>query len=154
MADYTYQTRNAIRDRLNREQEERIGKLTGKEQLLARRIADGKWPELWEELGRDRERIYRKPSSWYHPEGLQRLISSHQALLDAFVPKAYQQSYLYIIDKLNRFPFTGGMSRRSVRTADYRPQFYQVFHLLKAYEKLFFCNGRLEDYMLRRLDEE
>ena len=154
MADYTYQTRKAIRDRLNREQEERIGKLTGKEQRLARRIADGKWPELWEELGRDRERICRKPSSWYHPEGLQRLISSHQALLDVFVPKAYQQSYLYIIDKLNRFPFTGGMSRRSVRTADYRPQFYQVFHLLKAYEKLFFCNGRLEDYMLRRLDEE
>ena len=111
MADYTYQTRKAIRDRLNREQEERIGKLTGKEQRLARRIADGKWPELWEELGRDRERICRKPSSWYHPEGLQRLISSHQALLDVFVPKAYQQSYLYIIDKLNRFPFTGGMSR-------------------------------------------
>lgn len=46
------------------------------------------------------------------------------------------------------------MGRRTVRTADYSPQVLKVFELLRAYERLFFCGEKLENYMLRRLDEE
>ena len=151
MADYDYRSRQAISERLNSEQKEKIEKLSGREQILAQKIADGKWPELLEELGEDCDRISGKPSSWYEPK---ESACPHQALLDVFVPKAYQQSYLYIIDKLNRFPFTAGYSRRTVRTADYGPQVLRVFELLRAYEKLFFCGENLENYMLRQLDEE
>ena len=41
-----------------------------------------------------------------------------------------------------------------VRTKGYGPQVWQMFSLLKTYEKLFFLKERLEDYMMRRLDEE
>ena len=141
MADYDYQRRQAISERLNSERKEKIEKLSGREQILAQKIADGKWPELLEELGEDCDRISGKPSSWYEPK---ESACPHQALLDVFVPKAYQQSYLYIIDKLNRFPFTAGYSRRTVRTADYGPQVLRVFELLRAYEKLFFCGENLD----------
>lgn len=151
MADYDYRSRQAISERLNSERKEKIEKLSGREQILAQKIADGKWPELLEELGEDCDRISGKPSSWYEPK---ESACPYQALLDVFVPKAYQQSYLYIIDKLNRFPFTAGYSRRTVRTADYGPQVLRVFELLRAYEKLFFCGENLENYMLRQLDEE
>lgn len=78
----------------------------------------------------------------------------HKGLLDAFVPKAYQDSYLYIIDKLNQFPFSYGWNRRTVRTAGYGPQGRLVFSLLTTYEKLFYLGDRLEDYIYRRMDEE
>ena len=78
----------------------------------------------------------------------------HQGLLDAFVPKQYQASYLYMIDKLNQFPFSSGWDRRTVRTAGYAPQMYKVFSLLTSYESLFYCGERLEDLIYRRLDAE
>lgn len=51
MADYDYRSRQAISERLNSERKEKIEKLSGREQILAQKIADGKWPELLEELG-------------------------------------------------------------------------------------------------------
>ena len=74
--------------------------------------------------------------------------------MDGFVPKVFQESYLYVIDKMNRFPFPRGWSRRSIRTAGYGPQIRQVFSLLLTYENLFYLEGRLEDYILKRLDQE
>jgi len=62
MADYDYRSRQAISERLNSERKEKIEKLSGREQILAQKIADGKWPELLEELGEDCDRISVKPS--------------------------------------------------------------------------------------------
>lgn len=108
MANYDYRTRQAVRERLNAKREEKIRKLSGRDQVLAQKIADGKWAELLEELSKDQEQIRRNPSSWYRPEGTGKSACRHQAILDVFVPKAYQESYLFVIDKLNRFPFTNG----------------------------------------------
>jgi len=78
----------------------------------------------------------------------------NHGLMEAFVPEGYRESFLYIIDKLNKFPFSWGWNCRTVRTANYGPYVRQAFSLLLAYENLGFCGVPVEDYLLRRMDEE
>ncbi len=167
MADFDWSSRRRIADSRRQALEQRIGKLSGEEKELALALKN-------EQMGGNEvflkiSRAYygapeKKPSEWFCPKNASgswlrpgkpsAIAVSRQKLLDVFVPKTFQDSYLYIIDKLNRFPFTQGWMRRTVRTAGYGPQVFSVFSLLKTYEKLFYCGERLEDYMLRRLDEE
>lgn len=154
MADYDYRTRQAITDRRNKELTDRIGRLSGQNRKIAEKILRNECIYPSDVYGNHPEKTKEKPSLWFSSQGIRLFGRAHQALLDVFVPKAYQQSYLYIIDKLNQFPFSRGVSRRCVRTADYRPQFQLIFSLLPAYEKLFYCGEKLENYMLRRLGEE
>ena len=74
--------------------------------------------------------------------------------MDAYVPRDMQPSFLYIVDKLNRFPYSKGWNRRTVRTAGYGPQMNTAFWLLSVYERLFYCGTKLEDVILRRLEPE
>lgn len=155
MAEFDYNTRQAISDRRKEELNRRIGKITGQDRELAQELAgqtgSGK------KVDQIMRTFYEKgstPSGWFKKKGLLPGSRIHKGLLDAFVPKAYQESFLYIIDKLNRFPFSYGWNRRTVRTAGYGPQGHLVFLLLYAYEKLYFCGDKLEDYIYRRLDDE
>lgn len=75
-------------------------------------------------------------------------------LLDVYVPKGLQPSYLYIIDKLNQFPYSKGWCRKAVRTASYGPLMKSVFLLLSTYEQFFYYGGAVEDIILRKLDPE
>ena len=94
----------------------------------------------------------QKPSDWFRQQ--QSGARAHQGILDAFVPADYQDSYLYIIDKLNQYPFSYGWQRRTVRTKAYAPQIGLMLRLLNAYEHMFLFDGRLVDFLYRRLDEE
>lgn len=154
MADFDLQTRKAISDRLREQRERRMQKLSAKERELAQEILyganSGQRIDRIIELFRFRREI--KPSQWFTGQGI--VPGGHKELLDVFVPAEYQESYLYIIDKLNQFPFSGGWQRRTLRTRGYWAQIRTAFSLLNAYEKLFYCGQRLEDFICRRLDEE
>lgn len=101
-----------------------------------------------------REQREKKLSQWFEGKGMVSGARGHRELLEAFVPPNYRESYLYIIDKLNQFPFSYGWQRRTVRTRAYWAQVSWAFTLLNAYEKLYYCGERLEDFIYRRLDEE
>ena len=156
MAEFDTNTRQAVTKRRKEELNRRIAKISGQDKELAEELAAGYYDGR-EQVNRIAEEFYadgkKSPSDWFNRKGaLGRRV--HKNLLDAFVPEKYQASYLYIIDKLNRFPFSRGWNRRTVRTAGYGPQIWQVFSLLAAYEKLYYCGDNLEHYIYRRLDAE
>ena len=156
MADYDYSTRSKLRNKLENQLEKRINQnCTADDKQLAKEIQGGGYGEQYEQITsvekEFRARSGLKPSDWFRlPNGAR----AHQGLLDAFVPADYQDSYLYIIDKLNQYPFSYGWQRRTVRTKDYAPQAGLMLRLLKTYERMFFFDGRLVDFIYRRLDEE
>ena len=154
MAEFDYNTRMAITNRRKEELYRRVERITGQDRQLAKEVADR---NVGEKTAQIIQSFYEKeitPSGWFRKKGLFPGSRIHKDLLDAFVPKNYQDSYLYIIDKLNQFPFSYGWNRRTVRTSGYGPQVHLVFSLLKTYEKLFYLDVGLEDYIYRRMDEE
>lgn len=147
MAEFDYNTRAAIDRKRREERERRISKLSHTDQQLARELAgvSGTGSSL---INSEAGKFYGDPS--LTPS---RWFKSH-TLMKAFVPEEYQESFLYIIDKLNQFPFTYGWNRRTVRTAAYGPSVREAFSLLTTYENLGYCGVSLEDYIFNRLDEE
>lgn len=157
MKAFDYNTRRVITNRRKEELDQRISKLSGHDKELAKELT-GQSNGRGEMVSRIAKQFYaqpgKKPSQWFDQRGLLPMVRVHKGLLDVFVPERYQESFLYMIDKLNQFPFSYGWNRRTVRTAGYGPQISRVFSLLTVYEKLFYFEGRLEDYIYKRLDEE
>lgn len=150
MTEFDYRSRKVITEQRKAELKQRIEKLWGKDRELADRLLEGKQitKQVFLEIyGEVLTECVKKPSLWY-------ANGAHQGLLDVFVPEKYQRSYLYMIDKINQFPFTRGMGRRCVRTDAYGPQFSLIFSLLKAYWNLFYCGEALENFLLGKLEEE
>jgi hypothetical protein len=167
MADFDWNSRNKITKNRMKLLEERIEKLSGEEKALALELKNeqaGGSEILLKIAGEYYANPDKKPSEWFQPKNASgsflrlekpsALAVSRQKFLDAFVPKKFQPSCLAIMDKRNQFPFTQGWMRRTVRTSSYGPHIFSIFSLLMTYEKLFYCGERLEDYILRRLDEE
>lgn len=156
MAEYDYNTRSAITKKRREQLEQRIRKLPGHDKELAEEIAGqlGSGEQIGRIAAQFRMQKEKKPSQWFRQKGFLPGTRVHKELLNAFVPKAYQDSYLYVIDKLNQFPFSYGWQRRTVRTKNYAPQIGLAFRLLNAYERLFYCGDDLTDFIYRRLDEE
>lgn len=158
MAEFDYNTRRAITKKREEELDKRIQKsgVSGHDKELAAEIRGREWNG--KRITRIGQEFYhypeKKPSQWMKQKGVLPESRPHQPLLDAFVPKKYQESYLFIIDKLNQFPFSRGWGRRTVRTAGYGGQVSQMFRVMAAYEKLFYVGENLEDYILRNLGEE
>lgn len=147
MADFDYNTRAAIDKKRREERERRISRLPAIDQQLARELTgmNGTRGSLINgEVGRFYDDKSLTPSKWFKSHGL----------MQAFVPKEYEEAFLYIIDKLNQFPFSYGWNRRTVRTAQYGPSVREAFSLLTAYENLGYCGVSVEDYMYNRMDEE
>lgn len=148
MADFNWNTRMEITKKRKADLEKRIQGLRGDVRELAFLLKDEKFAGSGQ-LSRIAREFYedkkKRPSKWF---------GALTDFLDGFVPAAYQPSFLYIIDKLNQFPFSCGWNRRTMRTGGYGPYAYQMFSVLMSYEKLFYCGERLEDYILRRMDEE
>ncbi|NBH71407.1 DUF4132 domain-containing protein [Clostridiaceae bacterium] len=167
MAEFNWNSRNEITKSRMKALEGRIGKLSGEEKELALQMKNGQTAgsEIIGRIAREYEADpKKKPSEWFRPVNASpslfrigkpsALAVSRQKFLDAFVPEKFQPSCLAIADKLNRFPFTRGWMRRTVRTASYGPHIFSLFSLLLTYEKLFYCGERLEDVILRRMDGE
>ena len=112
MADFDANTRAAINRKRQEEREKKIGKLDRADQQLARELM-GMNPNraglITSEVGRFYGDPSLTPSKWFQ---------SH-TLMQAFVPREYEASFLHIIDKFNQFPFSYGWNRRTVRTAQY-----------------------------------
>ena len=146
MGEYDARTRLAIDKKRKEEQGKRIGKLGGEDKLLAQDL-----------VGASAARgahITQTVAQFYGTsEALSKWFKARR-LTEAFVPQAYRESFWYIIDKLNQFPFSWGWHCRTVRTLDRGPSARQAFSLLTAYENLGFCGVPVEDYLLRRMDEE
>lgn len=156
MAEFDYSTRQEISRQLSKERERRIQNLPEYDMALVQEILYGKNQrrQIGQIIQEFRGQKGRKPSQWFTGQGTVSGSRAHGALLDAFVPLKYQESYLYIIDKLNQFPFSSGGQRRTVRTCGYWTQISRAFELLHVYENMFYCGDRLEDLIYRRLDEE
>ncbi len=156
MADFNYNTRREITIKRKEALRKRLEKYAGQDwDMVAEnydgyQVDDAKVALIKKQFEKEPA---KKPSEWFCQKRAKG-VGMHQGLLDAFVPKQYQASYLYMIDKLNQFPFSSGWDRRTVRTAGYAPQMYKVFSLLTSYESLFYCGERLEDLIYRRLDAE
>lgn len=157
MAEFDYNTRREISKKQRAELDRRIEKLSGHDREIAKEIVE-QGRNGGEQIDRIVNVFYAKeektPSQWFKQKGVLPGTRVHKGLLDAFVPEKYQESYLYIIDKLNQFPFSYGWNRRTVRTAGYGPQIRLAFSLLTAYEKLFYCGDHLEDFIYKRYDAE
>ncbi|MDE7310626.1 MAG: DUF4132 domain-containing protein [Eubacterium sp.] len=157
MGDFDYSTRREITIQRTEALRARMKKYAGRDaDLIAEAhggylINEAKAVPIVRQFYKDPA---KKPSEWFQKGAKTASGGKHQGLLEVFVPKQYQGSYLYIIDKLNQFSFSSGWNRRTVRTAGYGPQMGRVFALLIAYEKLFYCGERLEDFIYRRLDAE
>lgn len=156
MAEFDYNTRKVISAELRARREERIQKLSGHDKELAEEIIRqyGSREQVSRIVRQFRAQKEKKPSQWFEQKGILPGSHVHRGLLEAFVPSKYWESYLYIIDKLNQFPFSRGWQRRTVRTHAYWAQIDWAFTLLNAYEKLFYCGDNLEDFIYRRLDAE
>ena len=161
MADYDYNTRRKITELRDSKLDARTGKLKGDEKKLAEEIKslsrgyrNGNNPMVDSAVSEYYAAGDKKPSQWFEKKGLILQKRVHGGILDAFVPKDYQDSYLYIIDKLNRFPYSTGYSRRTVRTRGYGPQMRRAIGLLNTYERIFYCGGDISRLMLRQLEPE
>lgn len=160
-SEFNYNTRNAITNRRGEELKKRTARLTGEDKRIAEDLAaSGQYcfdPES-KEVRAILESFYRdpgkKPSTWFGRKSFIFGVRAHGALLDAYVPRDMQPSFLYIVDKLNRFPYSRGWNRRTVRTVGYGPQMGTAFWLLSVYERLFYCGTKLENVILRRLEPE
>ena len=159
--EFNYNTRNNITNRREEELKKRTARLTGEDKCIAKDLADSgrhSFNPQSKEVLAILESFYRdpgkKPSSWFGRKSFIPGMRAHGALLDAYVPRDMQPSFLYIVDKLNRFPYSKGWNRRTVRTAGYGPQMNTAFWLLSVYERLFYCGTKLEDVILRRLEPE
>lgn len=147
MGEYDRNTRAAI-DRARKEKKEKqIGKLSGQDKVLAL--------DLMGYSGIRGETVSKAVAQFYKNQGLtpSKWFRGRE-LLKVFVPEEFTESFLYIVDKLNQFPFSYGWNRRTVRTASYGPSVRQAFDILSAYENLGYCKVSVEDYIYRRMDEE
>lgn len=160
-AEFNYNSRQNITKMRSEQLKERIRRLTGEDKKIAEALlkSGGRYCNVTDPGIREVAELFyqnpgMKPSEWFGKKGWLPGTRAHGGLLDAFVPREMQESFLYIVDKLNRFPYSIGWNRRSVRTAGYGPQTMMVFTLLATYEKLFYCGTRLEDVILQRLEPE
>ncbi len=156
MADYDYSSRREITNRRTEALNERLKQVAAEDKKLAKAIAEN--AGFADEIVKVQREFWddprKKPSQWFDKKGMILPRRVHQGLLDAFVPRHYQESYLYIIDKLNRFPYTRGWCRRTMRTAEYGPMIAQMFMIMRAYEKFFYIGHDLDAYILKQLDPE
>ena len=160
-AEFNYNSRQNITKMRSEQLKERIRRLTGEDKKIAEALlkSGGRYCNVTDPGIREVAELFyqnpgMKPSDWFGKKGWLPGTRAHGGLLDAFVPREMQESFLYIVDKLNRFPYSIGWNRRSVRTAGYGPQTMMVFTLLATYEKLFYCGTKLEDVILQRLEPE
>ncbi len=145
MGEYDSVTRARLEKARREERLKRISKLSGQDKDLAMELAgdngaNGK--NVTQAVNEFYEGL--RPSAWFRGRDLVKI----------FVPEEYTESFLYIIDKLNQFPFSYGWNRRTVRTKKYGPSVREAFSILRAYDNLMYCKVPVEDYIYGRLDEE
>lgn len=108
MAEFDYGTRREISQKRKEELDQRIKKLSGQDKELAMELTEhtagsnSQISKIAKDFYLNEEKT---PSQWFLQKGLLPGTRVHKGLLDTFVPEKYQKSYLYIIDKLNRFLF-------------------------------------------------
>ncbi|MBQ6566024.1 MAG: DUF4132 domain-containing protein [Treponema sp.] len=76
-------------------------------------------------------------------------------LLPLCIPdKADREKYLSVIDKSNRFQYSLGWERRSVRTQSYAPCIVRDLYLMYVYYRFGLYGCSLGDYLLGNMDAE
>ncbi len=80
--------------------------------------------------------------------------ANYKNVVKLMVPKECQKDFYYIIDKYNKFQYSEGYDRRSVRTIDYKPSIRKVFALMDSYKWFGIFNCSISDYMLNNLSPE
>lgn len=79
---------------------------------------------------------------------------NYRGVVEAFVPKEYEEDYYRIIDKLTSFPYTRGMNRRTVRSREYEPWVPKFLELLNAYKVQNFCEETVYSVLSGNLSEK
>ena len=140
-AEFNYNSRQNITKMRTERLKERIRRLTGQDKKIAEALvkSGGRYCNTTDPGIREVVELFyqdpgMRPSGWFGKKGWLPGTRAHGGLLDAFVPREMQESFLYIVDKLNRFPYSRGWNRRPVRTAGYGPQMMVAFTLLSTYE--------------------
>lgn len=77
----------------------------------------------------------------------QLLTQGYQHILDAYIPKNKQQELLYILDKQNKFAYSTGYFRRTVRSSEYwQMHSYSLERIFDSYYNLSFYAESMADY--------
>lgn len=140
---------------LKEQERSRCAGLTGREAMLGR-VLTGLWEheydyDDWRQVEEDwgeglASGRYSVPSDFFRAD--------YKRVLEAFVPTEYRRAFLHIIDRLNQFQFSSGMSRRTMRTRRYRPHLDTIPTLLLRYSELSYYGVGLDDLLRERLEEE
>lgn len=146
MAEYNNITRTALARARVEERNAKIRHLPEWEQALVKELtAKGVYSDAVSGAVKEFLKQENKtPSQWL----------KEKAFVTALLPKEYQASFFYIIDKLNQFPFSSGWQRRTVRSANYRYCVREAFAVLKAYDNFSWNHVSVEDFLYGRLNEE
>lgn len=135
------------------QEERRSAGLTGRDALLARALTGWRKHEYddWRRVEDDWTGglvtgKYTVPSDFFS--------SDYKRGLETFVPTGYRKAFLYIIDRLNKFQFSSGMSRRTMRTRRYQSHLATIPALLLRCSELFYYGVGIEDLLRECLDEE
>ncbi len=144
MGEYDRNTRAALDKARRARRDRKLAELSGQDKALALDV-----------LGSAGTNISKVTAGFYKTEqgSLAKWFRGRE-LVGFFVPRELTESFLYIVDKLNKFPFSAGWNRRTVRTASYGPCARQAFFILAAYENLGYCKVSVEDFIYGRMDPE
>ena len=75
------------------------------------------------------------------------VTENFKQVLDAYVPEKNQKNLLYILDKQNKFSYSEGYHRRTVRSATERFMHYtSISRMLEGYHNLSFYADTMADY--------
>ncbi len=75
-------------------------------------------------------------------------------VVKVLVPDTLRDDFYYMIRKMNRFQYSKGYYRRSVRTALYDDQIGNVIRYIRACFIFDFWGGNMEDFLRDRMSEE
>ena len=146
MSEYDNSTRAALERARCEAQNEKIKNLSKQEfDLVTDLIGKGIYSDGVSEVVEEFQRMENtRPSQWLQ----------EKEFVKVFVPEQYRESYFYIVDKLNQFPFSSGWHRRTVRSANYRFSIRYAFSILLAYDKFANSGVSVADYIYKRLNAE
>ena len=150
--EYSYQSRQKLSEAYREKWKKKLFLASGETKEAVEEIE--KFGQYRQEFGPFLEKAEEKLREGTYLTLSSFMRKNYKKLTELYAGKEFAGDFYYIIDKLNQFPYSHSIYRRTVRTKAYFPSLKHVFRLLYAYKVLQFYECSLEDYLLDRLPEE
>ncbi len=141
MAEFTYETRRKLTDKLVTSMAKKGKQLSKREKKMLPDIYGYTVP--MDVCGEMRQLL--QSGTYWTLSDLYR--NQFQDLVDVCVRESQQTDFYYALDEMNCYQMTAGWFRRSLRSVRYEPFVEQSIRLLRTYAKLDFYGGDLVDIL-------